>query len=238
MNVTSYCGTELDIFRKALRWKAYWRARITQYVHGKVLEVGAGMGANTTVLADLRYESWLCVEPDASLAGQILAPSARHRVTVGTTRDLIGQEFDTILYLDVLEHIADDRDELARAAKLLNSGGSIVVLAPAHDFLYSPFDRAIGHFRRYNRHSLRVAAPPGLKQDVLIYLDSCGLLASAGNRLLLESSMPTARQLLVWDRLLVHCSRCLDRLTYGLVGKSILGVWTDSERSSRCSAGL
>jgi SAM-dependent methyltransferase len=234
MTAAAYCGTELEIFRLARNWKAYWRSHIARHVRGAVLEVGAGIGANTAALADLAYDRWLCLEPDPGLAERIALPSPRHEAVVGTTADLAGRPFDTILYLDVLEHIADDREEMARAAALLNPGGSIIVLAPAHNFLYSPFDRAIGHFRRYNRASLSAAAPRGLRQDTLIYLDSCGLVASAGNRLLLESGMPTERQLLIWDRFLVPCSRWLDPLTRGLVGKSILGMWTNSERVSGC----
>ena len=231
MTGTAYPGTELEIFRQARRWKAYWRSRIARYVHGAVLEAGAGIGANTLTLAGLAYDSWLCLEPDPALAAQIVPPSPRHYVMVGTSADLSGCRFDTILYLDVLEHVRDDRDELARAAALLNPGGSLVVLAPAHDSLFTPFDRAVGHFRRYDCPSLRAAAPSTLKEHLLIYLDSCGLLASAGNRFLLQSDMPSQRQLLAWDTFLVPCSRWLDRLTFGRVGKSILGVWIKAEQS-------
>ena len=231
MTGTAYPGTELEIFRQARRWKAYWRSSIARYVRGAVLEPGAGIGANTEALAGLGCQSWLCLEPDPALAAQIVPPSPRHHVMVGTSADLSGHRFDTILYLDVLEHVRDDRDELARAAELLNPGGSLVVLAPAHDSLFTPFDRAVGHFRRYDRRSLRDVAPSTLNEHMLVYLDSCGLLASAGNRFLLESAMPSERQVLAWDTFLVPCSRWLDRLTFGRVGKSILGVWIKAEHS-------
>lgn len=63
--------------------------------------------------------------------------------------------FDTILYIDVLEHIADDRAELVEAARRLNPGGYLVVLSPAHQWLFTAFDAAIGHVRRYTAKSLR-----------------------------------------------------------------------------------
>ena len=222
----TYPGHELEIFQKATRWKAYWRGRIARYVRGSVLEVGAGIGANTSTLAGLSYRSWLALEPDVELAARIPVVSARHEIVVGTLGDLGGdQGFDTILYIDVLEHIADDRAEMAQAAEHLNSGGKLVVLAPAHSFLFSPFDRAIGHYRRYNRAALRAAASAGLKEEKLVYLDSCGLLASLGNRLFLGSAMPSERQICTWDTYLVPCSRWLDPLTAGRIGKSILGIW-------------
>jgi SAM-dependent methyltransferase len=226
-----YAGSELELFEKARNWKAYWRAQIAGFVRGEVLEVGAGIGANTLALAGLDYERWTCLEPDAVLATRIALPtSGRHKVATGTIDDLpVEAKFDAILYIDVLEHIEDDRAEMARAAAHLKPGGVVIVLAPAHPFLFTPFDAVIGHFRRYTRASLRALAPKTLRLEKLIYLDAAGMLASAANRLLLQSAMPTERQILTWDRLLVPVSRLVDPIFAGRIGKSVLGVWR-SER--------
>jgi 2-polyprenyl-3-methyl-5-hydroxy-6-metoxy-1,4-benzoquinol methylase len=207
-----YAGSELELFEKARNWKAYWRAQISGFVRGDVLEVGAGIGANTRTLAGLDYERWTCLEPDAALAARIeLRAGGRHETAVGTVADLTAEaQFDAILYIDVLEHIEDDGGEMARAAARLKPGGALIVLAPAHPFLFTPFDRAIGHFRRYTRASLRKAAPETLRTEKLVYLDAAGMLASAANRLLLQRALPTERQILTWDRLLVPVSRLID----------------------------
>ena len=52
-----YVGSELELFEKARNWKAYWRAQIAGFVRGEVLEVGAGIGANTLTLAGLTYRT-------------------------------------------------------------------------------------------------------------------------------------------------------------------------------------
>src|SRR5580704_2686712 len=129
-----YAGSELELFEKARNWKAYWRAQISGFVRGDVLEVGAGIGANTRTLAGLKYERWTCLEPDAALAARIeLPPGGRHETAVGTLADLTAEaQFDAILYIDVLEHIEDDGGEMARAAARLKAGGALIVLAPAH----------------------------------------------------------------------------------------------------------
>jgi SAM-dependent methyltransferase len=219
-----YAGSELALFEKAVHWKRYWRAQVGPFIRGDVLEAGAGIGANTRLLAGLSYRSWACLEPDGALAAQIELPTGLHRKITGTIADLPGC-FDTIVYIDVLEHIEDDAAEMARAAARLSPGGHLIVLAPAHAFLYTPFDAAIGHFRRYCRASLRSAAPAGLRELKIIYLDAAGLLASASNRLLLRQSMPTERQILVWDRLMIPISRVMDPLLGHRLGKSLLGVW-------------
>ncbi len=227
MSDYTYAGGELGVFEKAVRWKAYWRSRLARYVRGAVLEVGAGIGANTAALADLEYDCWVCLEPDRSLAARIVPPAGgRHRVLAGTTNDLsAGDSFDTVLYLDVIEHIEDDRAELGRAAAHMSPGGSLIVLAPALGFLFGPFDRAIGHYRRYTKRALRTIAPPGLCEREMGYLDSAGLVVSAGNRFILRSSMPREAQILFWDRVLVPCSVWLDQMLLGAVGRSILAVW-------------
>jgi hypothetical protein len=221
-----YVGGELALFEKAIRWKRYWRNQTEPFIAGDVLEVGAGIGANTRSLSGLPHRSWTCLEPDAALAAKIPPMGPGYSTRLGTTEDLDAPErFDSILYIDVLEHIEDDCSEMARAAAHLKPGGYVIVLSPAHQFLYAPFDRAIGHFRRYSRSTLRAAVPPGLREAKLDYLDSVGLLASAANRMLLRQSMPTQSQILAWDRLMIPVSRVLDPLFFGNAGKSILGIW-------------
>ena len=133
--------------------------------------------------------------------------------------------FDTILYIDVLEHIEMDRRELDKCARILNPGGHLIVLSPAHPWLYSPFDKAIGHFRRYTRSTLRSAAPRELRLVVCRYLDCAGLAASAANALFLRQSLPTKNQILFWDRFFIPVSRFADPIfAYGC-GKSVLGIW-------------
>jgi SAM-dependent methyltransferase len=227
-----YVGTELDLFATAEHWKSYVRRRVHPFIGRHVLEVGAGTGGTTRFLCDHRPERWLCLEPDSSLGDRLIA--AIHdgeladccEARIGTLADLDERDqFDTILYMDVLEHIEDDRAELIRAADQLEPGGHLIVLAPAHQWLFTPFDEAIGHFRRYTKSSLRAVGPNGLALRRLDYLDAIGMLASLGNRLVLKSSMPNPGQIAVWDRLMVPLSRLVDPLLTYSLGKSVLAIW-------------
>src|SRR5262249_3050661 len=152
----------------------------------------------------------------ASALGEAIAAGrlpACCRAVPGKLVDLAADsQFDAVAYIDVLEHIERDADELALAARHLRPGGVLIVVAPAHPWLFSPFDAAIGHHRRYTRHALRQVGPRELELERLDYLDSVGLLASATNRLLLQTSQPTSHQIFVWDAFMVPVSRCLDVL--------------------------
>lgn len=228
----SYPGGELELFAKAVRWKAYLAERLRPHLRGRVLEVGAGVGGMTRFLAPGASAGWVCLEPDAAqaqaiarriAAGELPAGCA---VVTGTLAALApGERFDAVLYVDVLEHIADDAGEVQRAAALLAPGGALVVLAPAHAFLFSAMDEAVGHCRRYSRASLEALRPAGLRSVAGEYLDSVGFLASLANRLVLRSPAISPRQLAFWDGAMVPVSRRLDRLLGGRVGKSVLAVW-------------
>src|SRR6185503_35399 len=180
----TYVGGELELFAEAQHWKRYWIASLREYIRGSVLEVGAGIGANTLLLRDGSEPRWVCLEPDPKLASTLeenMAASSVCRtceVRTSTVESLAATEtFDTILYIDVLEHIDDDRGELRRAARHLNPGGAIIVLSPAHGWLFSEFDRAIGHCRRYTTRMLTALTPPAVEVSRSFYLDSVGLFA-------------------------------------------------------------
>lgn len=227
-----YVGGELDLFALANNWKGYIKSSIANYLRGDVLEVGAGIGATTVALHDDRVHSWVCLEPDPSLAARLRqrlrweARPAAIQVVVGSLNAFAGQpSFDCILYIDVLEHIEDDQQQIASAGRLLRPGGYLVVLSPAHGWLFSAFDKSIGHLRRYNKTMLRKLKPDGFIEQKLTYLDSLGILLSLGNVIALRQSMPSEKQILAWDRLCIPMSRVIDPILLGAVGKSILAVW-------------
>jgi SAM-dependent methyltransferase len=232
MSDLSYKGSELELFEKAENWKAYYQNLIRDYLGHEVLEVGGGIGATTRALCGDKQRRWLCLEPDPAMGDRIEALITNHElpsaceIRVGRVSDLQPEEtFDTIIYIDVLEHIENDREELNSSVAHLKPGGFLVVLSPAHQWLYTPFDEAIGHHRRYNKNTLLAVIPEGLERVELKYLDSVGALASAGNRLILKSHMPSAQQLAVWDRMLIPLSKLVDPLLGYRAGKSVLGVW-------------
>ena len=225
----NYAGSELSLFAAVRNWKSYWSANVRPYVRGDVLEVGAGIGSNTPYLDPGGCTRWVCLEPDARLLSQLAAGSEGRQgieTVCGDIRSLDpARKFDTIVYIDVLEHIEDDRQELRAAAALLRPGGRVIVLAPAHQALFTPFDTAVGHYRRYNRRTLAGLTPPGLRAERIWYLDSLGMALSAANLLISRQSMPTAGQLWFWDKIVIPISRVMDRCIFRSAGKTVIGVW-------------
>jgi SAM-dependent methyltransferase len=238
MTEFKYVGSELDLFAEVLNWKSYWSRQMAPFIAGDVLEVGAGIGSNTTFIDRGDAGNWVCLEPDPELSGELSRKLERetrrpYETICGTLRTLDGQRlFDTIVYTDVLEHIEDDRGELELASAHLRTNGRLIVLSPAHQGLFTPFDAAIGHFRRYNRSMLQDISPDGVRLEKIRYLDCVGLCASASNLLLLRQSTPSAAQLRFWDQWIIPISRVLDPVFFYSLGKSILAVWTKLDHQS------
>lgn len=229
MAAIEYVGDELDLFASAVNWKRYWLKVIAPYLGAEVLDVGAGLGSTAELMSALAFRRYLALEPDPDHVRRMNVN--RNRFTKvfeakqGTLEDLDkDQSFDTILYVDVLEHIEHDREELIAASRLLDPGGRLIILSPAHEWLFTPFDHAVGHVRRYTIGTLGDIKPEMLEIEKLFYLDSVGLLASLANKIILRQGQPTLAQIRLWDRLMVPLSRVTDPLLGHRIGKSVLAV--------------
>lgn len=203
------------------------------YLRGRVLEVGAGAGTITRRLIE-RHPGLevVALEPAENMfvgldAFAALEPRATaHRATLreflreGETR------FDAVLYVNVLEHIADDAEELRMAADALRPGGALLVFGPAHEMLYSELDHKAGHYRRYSTRGLRrLAETAGLEIRTSRYFDLLGALPYLA--VYRWARRPAISGSTVWgyDRMIVPVSRMLERLVpHPPVGKNVLFV--------------
>lgn len=232
MKNIEYIGNELELFENAENWKNYWSQSVLPYIKGDVLEVGAGIGGTTSILLKMDHISWTCIEPDKKLAVQLEKKkndgllSERITVITGTIEDIPQeQKFDCILYIDVIEHIENDKNELTIAARHLKETGTLFILTPAHNWLYSPFDKSVGHFRRYNKTTLQQCTPENLEVIKIKYLDSVGLFASLVNKIFLKQSNPSIKQIYFWDKFIIPLSKIFDTIMNYNIGKTVTGIW-------------
>lgn len=233
-NTIDYIGDELDLFKNATNWKSYFSGKLSPYISGHVLEVGAGIGINTPFLcgkdASANVHSWTLLEPDPELSGRIPESlpgdlAIETKVINGTIASVGQQIFDTIIYIDVMEHIEHSLEEVALAKERLSQDGRLIILAPAFNWLYNAFDKRIGHFRRYNKTIMRSEIDGRLVEEKLFYLDSIGLLASVANKLFLHKSLPSHKDIHIWDKKLLPLSKICDPVFGYAFGKSLIGIY-------------
>lgn len=223
-----YVGNELELFKNALNWKTYFSDKLMGHIHGDVLEVGSGICANTNFLQNENVSSWTCLEPDNELIQK--AERVNNTSFINGTLDDVDkdQKFDTIIYIDVLEHIEKDSREVINSYEFLKNGGKLIVLSPSYQYLFSPFDESVGHFRRYNKNTIS-SLHPKCRPYRCFYLDSVGVILSLANKLILKSGSPTQKQIKFWDSFVVQLSKFLDRLIGHSFGKSIVCIWKREE---------
>ena len=203
------------------------------YLRGRVLEVGAGLGTITRMLVD-RYPdlSVVALEPAANVFADLesyaaLTPRvAACRQTLAEYEPDPGSGFDAVVYLNVLEHIADDTQELQLAAKRLRPGGALLVFGPALEWLYSELDYRAGHYRRYGLRGLRaLATEAGFEVVSARYFDVLGVVPYLVVYRLLRHDDISGSTLWGYDRVVVPLSRLIQRvLRNPPLGKNVIVI--------------
>ena len=209
-----------------------WQSRLVARELGqRVVEVGCGIGNFTGLLLDRELVVALdreeaCVQ---ILRERYPGRDNLHALTCepgdGAFRDLARFQPDSVVCINVLEHIADDGAGLAAMASILAPGGAIVLLVPAFPALYGPIDRNLGHYRRYRRGSLaRLARAAGLRLVKAHYLNAAGFFGWWVNAHILKRQAQSDGQIAVFDRCLVPILSALEGAVKPPFGQSLLTV--------------
>ncbi len=226
-------ASDLERLGTATRFFDWVLDEFDPYLRGRVLEVGAGMGTITRRLVD-RYPdlTLVALEPADNVFADLNAYAALNprvtalQTTLADYQPEPGECFDAILYLNVLEHIDDDAEELRLAAAALRPGGAVLVFGPAMERLYSELDYRAGHYRRYRLDKLRELAAAGNLEMVRgRYFDVLGVLPYFVVYRLLGRSEISGSSLWGYDRVLVPLSRLIQRtLPHPPFGKNVIAV--------------
>jgi SAM-dependent methyltransferase len=215
----------LDRMAHADRYNAWLLARAQPYLGTRVLEVGAGIGTFTRTLAERR--DVVAVEPDSALVATLRTAAPSAHVVEGEIDAAPVGAYDSIVCFNVLEHIADDAGALAAFRERLRPGGHLLLLVPAHPFLYGSLDRAFAHERRYAKRPLRaLLRSRGFDVVALRRVNPVGALGwLVSSRLLRRDEIPGG-PLRLYDRI-VPVLRLLDRVELPLG----LSLWAVARRS-------
>jgi SAM-dependent methyltransferase len=208
---TNYLSWIIDLVRPHLR--------------PPILDFGAGHGTVTERLAAFGPVTALDVSPRClALLRERFAGRGGIDI-VGGVEALDGRRFGTIVLINVLEHIEDDVTILRELRGLLAPGGKVVLFVPAHRLLYSRFDRLIGHFRRYERSTLRATiGAAGLEPEVLRFVNPVGAVGWLVIAKLLGRVPTSPGAIRFFDRRAVPILRWLDRWVHPPFGQSIVCV--------------
>lgn len=147
----------LEIMKAVGHYNKWLFSTISPFVHGDILEIGAGIGTFTFPLTGLGNVTTVDNNPDCvAHARELLKETADVGFgDIETGKYFFGKRrFDSIVCLNVLEHIKDDLVALANMYALLKPQGRLILLVPSHKSLYGALDERYGHWRRYSKKPL------------------------------------------------------------------------------------
>lgn len=156
-----------------LFWTVARSYLVADFIEGrKILDVGCGNGIPSIKLTRLGYDVTGIDLLDSAISNarkNAETSGVNTKFMVGTVNSLKGK-FDSIIMLDVLEHIKDDVGFLKKLKKNLVKGGAVILLVPAHQSLFGKWDEDHEHYRRYSMQALKLAVQKaGFKVEVMRY---------------------------------------------------------------------
>lgn len=209
-----------------------WQARMAMAPLGRrIVEVGCGIGNFTRMIADRELVVGVDIEPvciaehQRRFAGQANVQSHVLDAMSPGFLALAERRPDSIVCLNVLEHIEDDLGTLRSFARILPKGGRAVLIVPAFMALYGPIDRHLGHYRRYTKDSFAATARQANLDPVeLRYMNTIGFFGWWANAKILKRQEQSDGQIELFDRVVVPLQRNLESWVTPPFGQSVFAV--------------
>jgi SAM-dependent methyltransferase len=214
----------------APRYRQWEYDLVAPFLGRSVLEVGSGMGYFAEKLAESRIDRLVLSDADEhclrSLRETYAGRPDIHVADVALPgRVDIGDPVESVVAMNVLEHIEDDAQALRDLAEVVDPGGRIILWVPAYMQLYGDFDRKVGHFRRYTPVTIRSAVErAGLR---VLHSRPVNLLGGLAWWLAVRrggAGRPDPRLVWLYDNIVVPTSRTIERAIRPPFGQSILCV--------------
>src|SRR5262245_38458678 len=227
-----YAADDLETMQEARRYSDHVFGLVRGFVGSRVLEVGSGIGTMTSRLVTVANVV-VGIDLNRKSASRLQeAVGARPRFTLRPCHfeecdatELASHRFDSVVLVNVLEHIADDVGALKAFERIVIPGGRVIVFVPALQMAYGPLDAELGHHRRYSRHTLRAAfAHAGLELIRLRYTNPIGLAAWMYNAHIGKSTKHSVMQVKLFDSLVAPWALPLERLVAPPIGLSLIAV--------------
>tara|TARA_B100000963_G_C22635107_1_gene677184 strand:- start:1937 stop:2623 length:687 start_codon:yes stop_codon:yes gene_type:complete len=225
MSNKNYEGWELKFFDNSKNFRLYQQQLINKYLLGHLAEVGPGNGTNLSYYIDKPNKIDL-FEPSKKHYDNLKKTfSKNHKIKVFNRSFGGKKKYDTIVYLDVLEHIKKDKEEVNKALGLLKKNGKLIINVPANSHLYSNFDKDVGHYKRYSKKDFEIILKNfSFRKVSYRYYDSIGYLLSLMSKLFITNYKKNFEKKIKFWNNLIFLSKLLDKITLNVFGKSLLVI--------------
>ncbi|WP_019819118.1 class I SAM-dependent methyltransferase [Saccharomonospora saliphila] len=221
-------GRELESDHGKPRYLAYQRELIRPHCGRSVLEVGAGLGEFADGFTG--FDRYVVTDVDPGAVERMKERFADRPEVEVQQYDIDGQNplaepVETLVAINVLEHIEDDVTALCDLSRSLIPDGNIVLFVPGYERLYGEFDRKVGHYRRYTPATVSEAARrAGLTVEKARPVNFLGAFAWWAAVRKGGANAPNPRLVAAYDRFVVPVTRTVERALPVPFGQSVLCV--------------
>jgi 2-polyprenyl-3-methyl-5-hydroxy-6-metoxy-1,4-benzoquinol methylase len=195
----------LRIMNEAVTYNSWLFSVIRPYLKKQILEIGSGIGNFTKLLGTVGDVTATDVSKLYLRHLKVNYPNLKSGVGNIENGDFFfgAKNFDTIVCMNVLEHIKNHTKALANMNSLLKKNGNLVLLVPAHMFAYGEMDVQLGHYRRYNKESLsKYLTDAHFEIHEIRYLNPIGLIGWYVNAVIRKRKIIPEKQLQFFDLVL------------------------------------
>ncbi len=234
----TYPGRELEAMAFAENYHRWILQFFEPFLGAHLVEVGAGIGSfSELILRQHACRTLSLVEPSTEMYDQLAAYARRpgrtmtHIETYNATFTEAAphikeqQPPDSIIYVNVLEHIADDETELRAIHQTLSGGGRLLLFVPALRWLYGSFDERIGHIRRYAKPELEEKLRhAGFKILKSAYFDFLGIAPWWVKYCVFKSPTMESGAVRFYDQYIIPAARRIETRVPPPIGKNIILV--------------
>ena len=227
-----YAADDLETMQEARRYSAHVFELFRAHIGKRVLEVGSGIGTMTQRLVETS-DLVVGLEPNANCVSRLQDAMNGHprfalhacHLEECNRAEMIGHRFDTVVCVNVLEHIEDDAAALRTFKDVLVPKGRVLIFVPAVQAAYGPLDAELGHHRRYSKPTLAKAfTDAGLDLLTLRYTNPIGLAGWMYNAHVSKSTAHSLTQVKLFERLVAPWALPLERLISPPIGLSLVAV--------------
>lgn len=222
---------DLENTSEAVNYRNWMFNRFRPYIGQRVLDAGAGIGTFTELVLDREFVVAVDgYEPFVEVLRQRLGPRLSVEPVLAdlsgpAMRELAQYRCDTVLCVNVLEHIEDDRATLANFHALLQPGGRLVLFVPAHQFLYGTVDRQLEHYRRYSKREVRRKLEvAGFTVEHLSEMNFVGMAGWFLSNRIQRQKRVAPRQIAIYDRWVAPVAERVERIVPPPIGLSVLAI--------------
>ena len=210
----NYGHAILNDMQSARRFNKWMVKKIEPFMGNVILEVGSGIGnisrqlpkRDGLIVTDLS-NSYLDILKSAFEDNDIVTIKKLDLTSDSDVENVGYNICDTVVCLNVLEHIEDDVGALKRISRMLKTGGNLILLVPQYEFLFGSYDKNVGHFRRYSKKMLKKAlSEAGYEISAVKNFNFLAIFGWWLNSCLLKKNTMGKIQLKIFDLLVPYIS--------------------------------